>query len=215
MAAGRGIFSLSPVVVQGLNSTAERVRRLGTDDTSTRKARQRLTLDGIFAIVTTTATPEKTILRLTIIGTSWEGAVDQQALLLDVLRYEAGLTGTKRGCDMGTCGCCAVQIEGEPRLSCLTLALDCQGANVRTIEGVQTGPLLTSLQEEWAACGASQCGFCTPVGEALIESCPKPSEQQVREAIAGNLCRCTGYVKIVEAFMRATGQEDESGRSES
>ena len=218
MATGRGISRLSLAVLVEFKPAAVGDRSRGTDDTSTTKARQRITLDGIFAFVTTTEAHEKKILRLKINGTPWEGAVDQQALLLDVLRYEAGLTGTKRGCDMGTCGCCAVQIEGEPRLSCLTLALDCQGANVRTIEGVQTGPLLTSLQEEWAACGASQCGFCTPgfimVGEALIEKCPKPSEQQVREAIAGNLCRCTGYVKIVEAFMRATGQEDEPGRSD-
>ena len=179
--------------------------------------RQRLTLDGIFALVTTTETTHKQLLRLNINGTPWEGAVDDHALLLDVLRYQAGLTGTKRGCDMGTCGCCAVQIEGEPRLSCLTLALDCKGANIRTIEGVQSGPLLTSLQKEWAECGASQCGFCTPgfimVGEALIERCPQPSEQEVREAIAGNLCRCTGYVKIVEAFMRATGQAEDEGDS--
>lgn len=115
---------------------------------------------------------------------------------------------------MGTCGCCMVQIEGEPRLSCLTLALDCQDANIRTIEGVQSGPLLSSLQQAWADCGASQCGFCTPgfimVGEALLERNPQPSSSEVREAIAGNLCRCTGYVKIVEAFMQATGQTSQS-----
>lgn len=157
-----------------------------------------------------TSTNTKQILRITVNGKPWEGAVDGQALLLDVLRHDLGLTGTKRGCDMGTCGCCAVRIEGEPRLSCLTLALDCQDANIRTIEGVQEGPLLSALQKEWADCGASQCGFCTPgmimVGEELLERCPKPTERQVREAISGNLCRCTGYVKIVEAFMRASDQ---------
>jgi len=137
--------------------------------------------------------------------------VAQHSLLLDVLRYQVGLTGTKRGCDMGTCACCAVQIDGEPRLSCLTLALDCAGQEIKTIEGVEDGPLLSSLQRAWADCGASQCGFCTPgfimVGEDLLARCPKPSEQEIRQAIAGNLCRCTGYVKIVEAFLVASGQK--------
>ncbi len=104
-----------------------------------------------------------------------------------------------------------MQIDGEPRLACLTLALDCEGHDVKTIEGVQDGPLLSALQEEWAACGASQCGFCTPgfimVGEALLEENPHPTDQEIREAIAGNLCRCTGYVKIVEAFQRAAAQD--------
>ncbi len=170
--------------------------------------------DAIFSAVHILQPASKQILRLTINGNPWEGAVEPHALLLDVLRHDAGLTGTKRGCDMGTCGCCMVQIEGEPRLSCLTLALDCQGANIRTIEGVQSGPLLSSLQQAWAECGASQCGFCTPgfimIGEALLERNPQPSSSEVREAIAGNLCRCTGYVKIVEAFMLATGQTSQS-----
>ncbi|MBJ94428.1 MAG: (2Fe-2S)-binding protein [Rickettsiales bacterium] len=160
----------------------------------------------------TEAHPEAKLLRLTLNGRSWLGAVEQHALLLDVIRYQAGLTGTKRGCDMGTCGCCAVQINGEPRLSCLTLAHDCEGAEIRTIEGVQSGPLLSALQDAWVATGASQCGFCSPgfimVGEALLEEKPKPTEREVREAIAGNLCRCTGYVKIVEAFMVASGQAE-------
>lgn len=202
----------SPLEGQGIRGTgrSEEGERYPQEG----RKRPRSSDSAIFPLVTTTEAHSKHILRLTINGTPWEGAVEPQALLLDVLRYEAGLTGTKRGCDMGTCGCCAVQIEGEPRLSCLTLALDCQGANVRTIEGVQSGPLLTSLQKEWADCGASQCGFCTPgfimVGEALLESCPQPTEAQVRAAIAGNLCRCTGYVKIVEAFMRATTPVAES-----
>jgi len=155
---------------------------------------------------------EPQLLRLTVNGRPWRGAVDQHALLLDVIRYQIGLTGTKRGCDMGTCGCCAVQINGEPRLSCLTMAHDCEGLDIRTIEGVQSGPLLSALQEAWVAAGASQCGFCSPgfimVGEALLDQNPKPSEQEVRSAISGNLCRCTGYVKIVEAFMVASGQAE-------
>jgi aerobic carbon-monoxide dehydrogenase small subunit len=147
---------------------------------------------------------------LEVNGRTWRGAVRPHELLLDVLRRQLNLTGTKRGCDMGTCGCCAVQIDGEPRLSCLTLALDCEGKSIRTIEGVQDGPLLSALQEEWASCGASQCGFCTPgfimVGEALLAENPNPTDGEIREAIAGNLCRCTGYVKIVEAFQRAAAR---------
>jgi len=180
--------------------------------------RNRHARDGIFRAVTdatAASTPSRHLLSLSINGAPWEGAVEPHALLLDVLRYQARLTGTKRGCDMGTCGCCAVQIDGEPRLSCLTLALDCEGRDVTTIEGIQKGPLLSELQKEWAECGASQCGFCSPgfivVGEALLERNPKPSEAEVREAIAGNLCRCTGYVKIVEAFMRATDQVGDGG----
>ncbi len=152
--------------------------------------------------------PALQIVTLEINGRTWQGAVRPHELLLDVLRGPLGLTGTKRGCDMGTCGCCAVQIDGEPRLSCLTLAMDCEGRSVRTIEGVQQGALLSSLQQAWSECGASQCGFCTPgfimVGEALLERNPHPTDTEIREAIAGNLCRCTGYVKIVEAFQRAS-----------
>lgn len=165
----------------------------------------------------TDATPEASapgprLLSLSLNGRPWCGAVPQHALLLDVIRYQAGLTGTKRGCDMGTCGCCAVHINGEPRLSCLCLAHDSEGAEIRTIEGIQSGPLLSALQEAWVATGASQCGFCSPgfimVGEAFLERNPQPTEEEVRKAIAGNLCRCTGYVKIVEAFMVASSQAE-------
>lgn len=133
-------------------------------------------------------------------------------LLLDVLRDELGLHGTKRGCDMGTCGCCAVLVNGQVRLSCLTLASLCDGAEVTTVEGLQQGPTLSVLQEEYVACGASQCGFCTPgfliVGTELLRRNPHPDEATVREAIGGNLCRCTGYVKIVEAILRAADRAD-------
>lgn len=167
----------------------------------------------------TGTTPPLQVLELRVNGNRWQGAVAQHSLLLDVLRYQVGLTGTKRGCDMGTCACCAVQIDGEPRLACLTLALDCEGRDIKTIEGVQDGPLLSSLQQAWADCGASQCGFCTPgfimVGEELLQRKPKPTEQEIREAIAGNLCRCTGYVKIVEAFLVASGQKTLPSENES
>jgi aerobic-type carbon monoxide dehydrogenase small subunit (CoxS/CutS family) len=155
--------------------------------------------------------PRKRLLRLRVNGVDHELAAPGHALLVDVLRYDLGLTGTKRGCDMGTCGCCAVHVDGDPRLSCLLLAHDVESKEITTIEGIKKGPLLSSLQRAWAEVGASQCGFCSPgfilVGEALLARNPKPTEQEVREAIAGNLCRCTGYVKIVEAFMRASGQD--------
>jgi aerobic-type carbon monoxide dehydrogenase small subunit (CoxS/CutS family) len=161
---------------------------------------------------TSTASPDLRLVTLRVNGRTWQGAVRPHELLLDVLRSHLGLTGTKRGCDMGTCGCCAVQVDGEPRLSCLTLAMDCEGHEIRTIEGVQQGALLSNLQQAWAECGASQCGFCTPgfimVGEALLARNPHPTDGEIRAAIAGNLCRCTGYVKIVEAFRRASAADD-------
>ncbi len=161
--------------------------------------------------------PSPQLLSLTVNGRPWCGAVAQHALLLDVIRYQVDLTGTKRGCDMGTCSCCAVHIDGEPRLSCLTLAHDCEGAEITTIEGIQQGPLLSALQDAWVATGASQCGFCSPgfimVGEAFLKHNPQPSEEEVRKAISGNLCRCTGYVKIVEAFMVASSQAEAGAQS--
>lgn len=130
--------------------------------------------------------------------------VDGHEVLLDVLRERLGWTGTKRGCDMGTCGCCAVLVNGEVRLSCLTLALTCEGAEITTVEGLQDGPRLSALQQAWAHHGASQCGFCSPgmlvVTTALLRREPHPDEATIREAIGGNLCRCTGYTKIVEAI---------------
>jgi aerobic-type carbon monoxide dehydrogenase small subunit (CoxS/CutS family) len=168
----------------------------------------------MIAPVTPPSSPRKRLLRLRVNGIERELAAPGHALLLDVLRYDLGLTGTKRGCDMGTCACCAVHVDGDPRLSCLLLAHDVEGREITTIEGIKKGPLLTSLQRAWAETGASQCGFCSPgfimVGEALLARNPHPSEREVREAIAGNLCRCTGYVKIVEAFMRAS-KPDEPG----
>jgi aerobic-type carbon monoxide dehydrogenase small subunit (CoxS/CutS family) len=136
-----------------------------------------------------------------------EAVVADHELLLDVLREKLALTGTKRGCDMGTCGCCAVLLDGQVRLSCLTLAALCDRSSVTTVEGLQDGPRLTALQEAWVQHGASQCGFCTPgfliVGTELLGRNPHPTEAEVRDAIGGNLCRCTGYVKIVEAILHA------------
>ncbi|MHB8584393.1 MAG: (2Fe-2S)-binding protein [Thermoplasmatota archaeon] len=130
------------------------------------------------------------------------------ALLLDVLREACDLTGTKRGCDMGTCGCCTVIVDGEARLSCLTLARSVVGSDIQTIEGVGTAAGLDPIQRAYHELGASQCGFCTPgfimATRALLAANPRPNDIEIREALAGNLCRCTGYVKIIEAVKRAS-----------
>ena len=124
--------------------------------------------------------------------------------LLEVLREDLGLTGTKHGCELGECGACAVLVDGEPRLSCLTLALECGGKAVDTIEGLARGPQLHPLQAAFADFGGSQCGYCTPgvimTAKALLDRNPAPSRQEIKEATAGNLCRCTGYNQITDAI---------------
>ncbi len=149
------------------------------------------------------------ILRLKINGHEREVAAEPNAILLDVLREGLGLTGTKRGCDMGTCGCCNVLLDGRPVNSCLVLAWDCEDREITTIEGLlpEDPGALHPLQEAWAETGGSQCGFCSPgfivTAEALLREDPEPTETRVREALSGNLCRCTGYKKIVEAVLKA------------
>ena len=129
--------------------------------------------------------------------------------LLEVLREECGLTGTKHGCELGECGTCTVLVDGEPQLSCLVLAAEMEGRHIETVEGLQRGNDLHPLQATFADLGAAQCGYCTPgilmAAKSLLEESPDPSEQEVREALAGNLCRCTGYHKIVEAVLWAAG----------
>lgn len=148
---------------------------------------------------------------LVVNGAPREVTVKPYDVLLDVLRERLNLTGTKRGCDMGTCGCCTVHVDGRPRLSCLTLALDCAGKSVTTIEGLRTGAELDPLQRFFAEAGGSQCGFCTPgfimTARALLDGNPDPDEGEIREAISGNVCRCTGYVKIIEAIRLAAAAE--------
>jgi 4-hydroxybenzoyl-CoA reductase gamma subunit len=149
----------------------------------------------------------KRILALDVNGARREVAVPDQAILLDVLREELGLTGTKRGCDMGTCGCCTVLVDGEARLSCLTLAAQASGTRIETVEGLGHGGALHPIQASYADCMGSQCGFCTPgfvmATKALLDRTPDPTEEQIREGLSGNLCRCTGYVKIFEAVRQA------------
>jgi carbon-monoxide dehydrogenase small subunit len=130
--------------------------------------------------------------------------------LLEVLREDLGLTGTKHGCELGECGTCTVLVDGKPILSCLLLGLDAEGREVVTIEGMSTGPDLHPLQDTFADLGAAQCGYCTPgfllVALALLEKNPAPSLDDIKEALAGNLCRCTGYIKIYEAVQLAAAR---------
>ncbi len=149
----------------------------------------------------------KRLLELIVNGRRRSDAVEEGALLLDYLRETLGLTGTKRGCDGGECGACTVLLDGEPALACLTLAGRCEGRAVETIEGCAEGGRLSRLQQAFHEKLGAQCGFCTPgmimAAEALLRANRHPDEVQIRAALGGNLCRCTGYVKIVEAVQAA------------
>jgi aerobic carbon-monoxide dehydrogenase small subunit len=145
---------------------------------------------------------------LTINGVPRELEVEPYRSLLDMLRNEAGLTGTKKGCDVGDCGACTVLVDGKPVNSCLMLGVEAQGADLVTIEGIQpAADRLHPLQESFVRFGGAQCGFCTPgiivMAKALLDENPNPTEDEIRFAIAGNICRCTGYTKIVEAIQHA------------
>ncbi len=145
----------------------------------------------------------KQIVRLQVNGEDYEAYVPVHKTLLEVLREDLNLTGTKHGCELGECGTCTVLVDGEPILSCLALPVELQGREITTIEGLARGPELHPLQQAFAELGAAQCGYCTPgillTTQALLERNPTPTRDEIREALAGNLCRCTGYVKILEA----------------
>jgi len=147
-------------------------------------------------------------IELSVNGEVWEVEAAPHRTLLEVLREDLGLTGAKEGCGLGTCGSCTVLIDGAPVLSCLTLALEAQGKNITTIEGLMKDNKPDPLQEAFVNHGALQCGWCTPgaimSSKALLENNPNPSREEIREALAGNLCRCTGYKKIVEAVESVT-----------
>jgi len=127
--------------------------------------------------------------------------------LLEVLREDAALTGTKHGCELGECGACAVLVDGEPQLSCLRLAIECAGREITTVEGLADDARLHPLQDAFADLGGSQCGYCTPgilvTARALLDREPNPSREQIKEALSGNLCRCTGYLQILESVEEA------------
>jgi aerobic-type carbon monoxide dehydrogenase small subunit (CoxS/CutS family) len=146
-------------------------------------------------------------LNLSVNGETVEASFAPYKTLLEVLREDLALTGTKHGCELGECGACAVLVNGEPQLSCLLLAVECAGRNVETVEGLAKGAELHPLQAAFADLGAAQCGYCTPgllmTAKALLEREPNPSRERIREAVSGNLCRCTGYQQIFEAIEEA------------
>ena len=145
-----------------------------------------------------------TTMRLNVNGESLEVSFLPHKTLLEVLREDLDLTGTKHGCELGECGTCAILIDGEPLLSCLVLAVDCDGVEIETVEGMQDGSTPHPLQQRFAELGAAQCGYCTPgfllTAKALLADNPSPDRQTLKEELAGNLCRCTGYLQIFDAI---------------
>ncbi len=152
----------------------------------------------------------KHIIELNINGSNYELLVSSNNTLLEVLRDKLGLMGTKRGCDLGACGACTVLINGEAYLSCILLAVDAAGKEIVTIEGLSSGEL-HPLQKAFMEEGALQCGFCTPgmilTAQAILQEEENPTEETIKKKMAGNLCRCTGYKKVVEAVMSVQGQK--------
>lgn len=153
------------------------------------------------------------LVTITVNGDSHTKIVEASTLLVNFLRDDLDLTGTKRGCELGDCGSCTVLLEGKPVNSCLVLAVEADGREITTVEGVASTAAVDIVQEKFIEYGAFQCGYCTPgmilSAKALLTRNPRPNEHEVREAIAGNLCRCTGYVNIVKAILSASGQEQE------
>lgn len=149
------------------------------------------------------AGPAKALLRLQVNGESREVATEIHKTLLEVLREDLGLTGTKHGCELGECGTCAVLVDGQSVLSCLMLGVEAENAEVLTVEGMMRNGKPHPLQTAFADLGAAQCGYCIPgillTAKALLDENPKPTRDQIRQALSGNLCRCTGYTKIIEA----------------
>jgi aerobic-type carbon monoxide dehydrogenase small subunit (CoxS/CutS family) len=146
-------------------------------------------------------------IRFTLNGEETDVSFAPYKTLLEVLREDLGHTGTKHGCELGECGACAVLLDGMPVLSCLLLALECNGRKVLTVEGLSSDGRLHPLQDAFADLGAAQCGYCTPgilvTAKALLDANPHPNRDQIREALSGNLCRCTGYLQVFEAVEAA------------
>ena len=159
-------------------------------------------------------------IHLTVNGTGYERTAPVRMTLADFLREELNLTGTKHGCELGECGTCTVLVDGVPVLSCLALPVECRGREIKTVEGMAQGGHLHPLQQAFAELGAAQCGYCTPgillTAEALLADNPTPTRDEIRSALAGNLCRCTGYTKILEAVelaaLRMRGSQTRTGR---
>lgn len=162
-----------------------------------------------------TLVPAPQMVHLRVNGDSRSVGVPPHWTLLETLRYGLGLTGSKQGCDKGDCGACTVILDGEAVLSCLTPVWEAEGGEVTTVEGLARGPHLHPLQDEFDRKGAAQCGFCTPgilcSAAALLDRTPEASLEQIRDALSGNLCRCTGYTKIFDAVL-AAGERVRSGQ---
>ena len=158
-------------------------------------------------------------IHLTVNGEPTDVLFASHKTLLEVLREDLRLTGTKHGCELGECGTCTVLMDGMPVLSCLVLGQACEGRAIKTVEGMALGPQLHPLQETFAELGAAQCGYCTPgfllTAEALLQETASPSREEIKRALAGNLCRCTGYLKIYEAVelaaARMRGEDAQAG----
>ncbi len=162
-------------------------------------------------MATAPAESQKTArIKITLNGEETDVSFAPYKTLLEVLREDLGHTGTKHGCELGECGACAVLLDGKPVLSCLLLAWECDGCSITTIEGLGSNGRLHPLQSAFANLGAAQCGYCTPgillTAKALLDENPHPSRDQIREALSGNLCRCTGYLQIFEAVEAAMVQ---------
>jgi aerobic-type carbon monoxide dehydrogenase small subunit (CoxS/CutS family) len=157
----------------------------------------------------------KELVELRINGRSYELAIEPNALLLDVLRNDLDLTGSKRGCDDSSCGACTVQLDGVPMLACTLLASSCQGAEITTVEGIAEHGSLAAIQKAYGDWGGSQCGFCTPgfmmIVSALLDENDNPTDGEVRDALSGNLCRCTGYEQMFLAI-KAAIEAEKKGR---
>ena len=153
---------------------------------------------------------QREVLRLQVNGEQAELLVPVHKTLLEVLREDLSLTGTKHGCELGECGTCTVLVDGRPMLSCLVLPLQVEGRAITTIEGLAEGPADHPLQAAFTELAAAQCGYCTPgillAAKSLLDGNPRPSRVEIQESLAGNLCRCTGYLKIVEAVELAAGR---------
>jgi aerobic-type carbon monoxide dehydrogenase small subunit (CoxS/CutS family) len=159
--------------------------------------------------------PRHVPLAMTLNGEPAEVSFAPYKTLLEVLREDLQLTGTKHGCELGECGACAVLVDGEPQLACLLLAVQCEGRSIETVEGLAQGAALHPLQAAFADLGAAQCGYCTPgilmTAKALLEHEKNPSRERIKEAISGNLCRCTGYQQIFEAIEEAARRMEHEG----
>ena len=153
---------------------------------------------------------QREVVALDVNGERRELLLPVHKTLLEVLREDLQLTGTKHGCELGECGTCTVLVDGRPELSCLVLPVQVEGRPITTIEGLAAGATLHPLQQAFAELGAAQCGYCTPgillSAKSLLETNTTPSRDEIREALAGNLCRCTGYTKILEAIELAAGR---------